>query len=190
MSEFRPRQDGGRSDRFDRGGRDPERQPERNDLSNRSAGGSAPGPNAKRDLHYKTTEDVLLDVERLKRGNRKLGNWTLAQACWHLNEIMKYLMAPGPHAETTREQLQAQARLEIMLTTGQMPRKRIEAPPAVVPPPTAGERDVNDFMKTLVVFMGHKNYATHRIFGKLSDEDMRKLNLVHCAHHFSHFIPA
>jgi hypothetical protein len=143
----------------------------------------------RRTLNYATVDDVIADVRRLRRGYAKAGRWSLAQACWHLNATTGFIMRPGPHPEPTPEQVAGRARLQAILDGGQLP-SGIQAPETVTPPADAPESAADDFVATLErvkTFPGP--FAPHRLFGRLSDDEARRLILLHAAHHLSHLVP-
>jgi hypothetical protein len=139
-------------------------------------------------LRFADADAVIADIHRLQAGCIKTGNWTLAQACWHLNFALRYFMSPGPHAEVpaTAENRQ---RLEAILSGGKIPGG-IQSPDQAVPPPTAGDADIEAFIATLARFKTFNGpFAPHRLFGKLTLEQGRKLALTHSAHHLSYLVP-
>ncbi len=75
-----------------------------------------------------------------------------------------------------------------MLSSGRLP-SGIEAPKPVLPPATAGEADIDAFLATVVKLDGELLPVEHRLFGGVTGDEIRKLQLIHCAHHFGHFRP-
>jgi hypothetical protein len=143
----------------------------------------------RRQLRLSTTDEVIAEIERLRKGCRATGNWNLAQVCWHLETATRFRLAPGPYPANTPEQTAARPKLEMILAGQQIP-KGIEAPQVAVPPPVVGDEAIDACIATLRRFEAAKGpFAPHRIFGNLSDAEMRRLNLVHCAHHLGHLVP-
>ncbi len=90
---------------------------------------------------------MVADVERLRRGYVRSGNWTLPQACWHLRTATERLAA-APITEPTPEMLARRPVLDAVLAGGPLPTG-LPAPDALVPPATAGEADVDAFLALL-----------------------------------------
>lgn len=41
--------------------------------------------NSRRTLDFKSEDDVIAEVSRLRQGYVQSGSWNLPQICWHLN---------------------------------------------------------------------------------------------------------
>jgi hypothetical protein len=143
----------------------------------------------RRKLRYDSAADVIGDIERLRAGAcDRCGNWTLAQACWHLNTAMSFQLQ-GHKTPDTPEQLAAKERVKQVLAIGMLP-SGVKAPDRITPPADVPDSAVDDFIATLRKFESFKGpFSTHRLFGNLADDEMRRLNLIHAAHHLSHFVP-
>ena len=144
----------------------------------------------RRDLSYANEDEVIADVEKLRRGHVRLGAWTFDQICWHLEQGVRYRMAPPPHPPNTPEQDARVGVLKQVLASGKLPGN-IVAPDPMVPPKDPGPHAVDSFLQSMREFKAFPGpIAPHRIFGKLRDEgDARRLNLIHCAHHLSYLVP-
>jgi hypothetical protein len=141
-------------------------------------------------LIFSSVDDVIADVQRLRRGSVKTGAWSLPQVCWHLEATTQLRMVPGPFPLDTPEQIARKAKLREIFATNKLPAG-IEAPPPAIPPSDAGESAIDALIATLKRWDAYTDpIAPHRIFGHLSDADIRKLNLIHCAHHLSHLVPS
>jgi hypothetical protein len=144
---------------------------------------------ARRDLSFNSEDEVIADVENLRRGYVRLGGWTFEQVCWHLDKAVRYRMEPGPHPPTTPEQAARAGVLKQVLDSGKLPNT-IDAPDPMVPPANPGPEAVDSLIQALRDIKNFKGeIAPHRIFGKLPNADARRLNLIHCAHHLSYLIP-
>jgi hypothetical protein len=140
-------------------------------------------------LQYASEDEIVADVEELRRGYTQAGNWSLAQVCWHLTKSLQSRMAPGPFPPTTPEQEARQVTLRETLASGKLP-SGIQAPEAMTPPTNASDDAIDAFLATLAQFENFRGpIAPHRLFGHLSDADARELNRIHCAHHLSHLAP-
>ena len=98
-------------------------------------------------------------------------------------------MVPGPFPPDTPEQVARKSKLREILASGKLP-SGIEAPAPAIPPSDADESAIDMLTATLKRFDNYTEpMAPHRLFGHLSDADLRKLNLIHCAHHLSYLVP-
>jgi hypothetical protein len=143
----------------------------------------------RRQLQFHSYDDIVRDIQNLRKGYSQGGNWSLSQICWHLNATMMYLTQPLPHPAAAPVTPEAREKLRYMLENKKLPFA-IQAPERVVPAATCGEEEIDRFIATLdrlKTFSGP--YAPHRIFGQLSDDEGRELSLLHCAHHFSFLAP-
>ena len=152
-------------------------------------GGGSSGGTRRAGLRYSSEDDVVADVNRLRRGYTQAGAWSLPQICCHLDKSMQYRMRPGPHEPTTPEQAARHDQLRQILASGRLPDGQT-APDFMTPPTDCGDDAIDAFLARLEQF---KNFpgpiAPHRLFGQLSDADARTINLIHCAHHLSYLTP-
>ncbi len=142
----------------------------------------------RQNLRYADADALLADVRHLQQGWAKAGNWSLAQACYHLNFAATYFMSPGPHPEVSVTPENRQ-RMETILATGKIP-DGIKSPDQALPPASAGDADIEAFAQTIQRFKTFDGtFAPHRLFGKLSLDQGRKHVLIHSAHHLSYLVP-
>lgn len=142
-------------------------------------------------LRFKSPDEVIADVSALRNGHQQAGNWNLAQMCRHLNTAMNRLMEPedanSPAPPSTPELRQ---RVENILQSGKIP-SGLQAPQRAVPPAICGDEEVDAFLATLGRFTAFAGpFSSHPRFGKLPDDEMRQLALIHCAHHLSYLTPS
>ncbi len=143
----------------------------------------------RRILRFSSPDDVIDDVKLLRAGCSKVGRWSLEQTCWHLNTVITNLMRPGPHPANTPQQNAAGARLEIILASESI-KAGMPAPEKAVPPGDCGREAIDQFIETTQRWKSFGGpYAPHPLFGNLSNDEMRRLHLIHCAHHLSHLVP-
>jgi hypothetical protein len=133
---------------------------------------------------------VIADVQRLRRGYKRVGAWSLPQMAWHLNQAVLARMKPGPHAADTPEQTARRPLLQhVLMMNGYLP-DGISAPDPMVPPADAPESAVDDLIASLKQLKAYRGeIAPHRLFGHIPDAEARKLNRIHCAHHLSYLTP-
>jgi hypothetical protein len=145
-------------------------------------------PIERRPLKYADFNAVKADVQKLRMmPHKQLGNWNLAQIASHLNKAFEFQLAT-PVAAANDEQRQFRPMLDKSLATGTLPTS-IKAPDTVLPPPAAGDPDIDALLKMLDRVASHNAPAQHRRFGPLSADEFRRLSLLHCAHHLSYLVP-
>ena len=136
-------------------------------------------------LSFSDEEAVIVEIQRLRKGNTRAGHWTLAQVCDHLERSIRSRMQPGPFPPNTPEQVARRAEFEQVLATGRIP-DGITAPDSMQPAPGCGDEAIDACIECLRQFRAFAGpVAPHRLFGHLSEADARRLNLIHCAHHLS-----
>lgn len=152
----------------------------------------------RRTLQLSDFDDVVADVDRLeKHGYTAVGKWNLAQCCGHLANWLTYPLDGYPQpAWPIRVILWglkhtiAPGQLRKVLETGTMPAGG-QTMPATVPAATADTAEMVQRLKTVIE--RHKVHPgpwhPSPLFGQLSAEDGRRLQLIHCAHHLSFLIP-
>lgn len=139
----------------------------------------------RRDIHFRTFDDIIEELSSLRRGSRATGNWNLNQTCRHLNIAFTNSMRPGPFPADSAEQKSMSARLDVILASGQLP-KGIKAPDVAIPPPDCDDREVDLLIRTIDSVKRFPGpFAPHRIFGTMSDQETKSLMLIHAAHHLS-----
>jgi hypothetical protein len=145
---------------------------------------------ARRQIRFHDEAEVIADVERLRKGYKQVGQWSLPQMAWHLNQAVLSRMTPGPHPADTSEQVARKPMLQHVLSMhGYLP-DGISAPDSLIPPRDTAESAVDDLIESLRRLKSFPGpIAPHRLFGQIPDADARKLNLIHCAHHLSYLIP-
>jgi hypothetical protein len=142
----------------------------------------------RRKLKFACTEEAAAEAERLRKGYRKLGEWSLPQMCRHLALAIRYSMQPAPERKDTQT-LAQWLLLKIILLfkripSGQANSKRITPPDEV---PDSAIDEFKDAMKEMDEFKGE--FSPHPRLGKIKHKDYVKLHLIHCAHHFGFLIP-
>jgi hypothetical protein len=150
----------------------------------------APKPPRRRVLQFNSEDEVIGEVKRLRQnGCEPAGRWSLAQACWHLDRATQARMRPGPFPPNTPEQDARAAMFAEILRNGALP-DGIQAPDEMTPPDACADDAIDGFLATVERFKAFPGpIAPHRLFGKLSDADARRLNLIHYAHHLSYQVP-
>lgn len=144
-------------------------------------------------LKLSSEDDAVAELERLRRGHRMAGNWTLEQIAWHLAGVMEMCFATPitPDARATPEQLERQNRFFGMLFRDKpMATGELTAPPPFMPPEKCEAAEVD---RLIAAMRRLKTYAEPMIvmgpMGPASIENCRRAHLVHASHHLSHLIP-
>lgn len=143
----------------------------------------------RRQLSFNSAADVKADVQQLRKGYKRLGNWNLRQICRHLTVSTTNTLKPatGP---ATPEQAAVRPILEKVLSTGKIPTG-LQAPAPAQPPEDCTDADVDAFLATLDQFENYNEpTAHHPRFGPLNQSEYKKIVLAHMAHHLSHLIPS
>ena len=144
----------------------------------------------RRPLSFSGPRDVADEVTRLRAGPyERCGQWSLNQVCRHLDGSLTFAMRPGPHPANTPQQDANRPMFDRVLASGRLP-SGIGSPPAFVPPEDADESAVDALLDTLRRFDEFPGpFGPHRLFGNLTRDEMRRLAMIHCAHHLSHLVP-
>ncbi len=143
----------------------------------------------RRQLQFANEEDVIADIERLRRGCERAGQWTLPQVCWHLSKSAEFSMRAGPFPEPTPEQIARRPVLDQVLGGAPLP-SGLTALEAFQPPVDCSESEIDRLQEVMKAAKSYPGpFAPHRLFGPLTPDEARKLRLAHCAHHLSHLIP-
>jgi hypothetical protein len=143
----------------------------------------------RRTVRYSAPADVLADVDRLRRGGyRKVGQWTLPQACHHLATVISGNLTPPPNDDPpTPEQLAMKAKFFGMVQGG-MPEG---IPSGATTPPQACDDTSIDALAA--AFAALDAYPHARLMvgrcGPVPTDEVRQLHLHHCAHHLSFLEP-
>jgi len=142
-----------------------------------------------RALDFVDEEACVAEVERLRKGWRNGGEWSLGQACWHLAYPVKRSLKEPGDKEPTGAQRNAQEFLERVIVEGWP--AGLKAMEEMQPAADAGEWAVDEFveaMRGLSDFRGEKMDAF--LFGPVLTWKYRRFVLVHAAHHLGFFEPA
>ena len=142
-----------------------------------------------RQVTYADESACVADVEKLARGHRSGGAWTLAQACHHLNyPIERTLGNPEPTGEPTERQKKMQGFIDQVIAGG-FPAGT-NAPGEMAPPADAGPSAVDALITSLRRLQGKKSKRVDAfLFGPVETEKLRRFMLAHAAHHLSFFEP-
>ena len=146
-------------------------------------------PARREGLRFRTEDDAIAEVIRLRRGYAQAGSWSLPQTCSHLTKAVFARMQPGPFPPDTDEQKARRPIADQTLATGKLP-DGLQAPEAFQPSANCSDAAIDEFVAAMEKFKAYRDpIAPHRLFGQLPDAEARTLNLIHCAHHLSYLSP-
>lgn len=152
----------------------------------------------RRELKFSDLDDVVRDVENLReKGYYKAGTWDLAQVCGHVNDFVVYALDGYPRSGIIIGSLLTLIRvtagkriLRRTLQAGSMPAGKPTMPQSVHPPGENVDAAVNKLKETVHRFKNHQGELhSSPVFGRLSTDECKRLNLIHAAHHLSFLIP-
>src|SRR5437870_2842931 len=103
----------------------------------------------RRNLRYKTAEEVIDDIESLQANpHDRCGQWSLSQACYHLDKATRRALQLIPHTPNTPEQEDRAKNLTGVLHSGKLPQG-VKGPDDIMPGPEVGEDAIASFLSTL-----------------------------------------
>jgi hypothetical protein len=143
----------------------------------------------RRRVTYHTFDEMLVDIERLKRdGYQRVGNWDLPYICCHLADSIErsmdgYTVPPRPM------RIAAPIVLLIVLWMGRMPAG-VKVDARALP---SGSHDLNEqfdrLCYTIVQYQAHRGELhPHPFFGRIARAKFDRLHLIHAAHHLSFLV--
>lgn len=151
----------------------------------------------RRPLRFHDLNEVVRDAEALlANGYEKAGTWDLAQVTGHLANWLTYPVAGFP-----RSPLVFRLILRVMRAVGgrRMLEKFLrEGMPAGKPtlresiPPPGGDpaAAVGRLREAVAAFEAHEGeYLPSPLFGRLTRDESRRVQLGHAAHHLSFLVP-
>lgn len=151
----------------------------------------------RRKLTFAALNDAVADAENLLAvGYEKAGNWDLAQVCGHLSEWLRFPIDGFPKMPLLLRPVFWLFRITIgrakrlKYTAEGMPAGKPTVPQTV---PAAGGSDaaaVAKLKETAERFEAHAG-AIHPspLFGPMTKDEARELQLRHLAHHLSFLVP-
>lgn len=150
----------------------------------------------RRELRFESLEDLLVDARQLhERGYRRLGNWSLGQACNHLARPMHFGIDgfPGKPPLLLRLVLPVTIRpfkakfLRQGFPAG-LPLKGKFAS-AMIPEPVADDEGLRQLREGIDRVERTPPTQPSPVFGPMSPEDWRQFHLRHAELHLSFLVP-
>ena len=146
----------------------------------------------RRSLRFHSFDEIVPDVERLVDGHSTVGNWSLAQICRHLADVLR-LTVDLPAGAVSTDPAQAGELADAKrraFESGQIP-EGMAGPPSLIPPDgldlIAEERGLREAIVHYAASPGPA--IDHPFFGPLTKEEWDQAHLIHCAHHLSFAVP-
>jgi Protein of unknown function (DUF1569) len=152
----------------------------------------------RRQLKFDTLADAVRDAETLlANGYDAVGKWTLAQCCGHLANWMSYPIDGFPKiplviqpAFWVLRKTIGRSKYETYVREQSFPAGKPTIPQSI-PAPGGDDREAVAKLRAAV-----ERYEAHTgpihpspLFGPLTKDEARKIQLVHCAHHLSFLVP-
>jgi hypothetical protein len=146
----------------------------------------------RRTLRFESIDEIMREVERLRRGCTTVGAWSLAQICGHLAATIRgTLEAPAPDlGSPPPPTLMSPEKRDEIFASGAIP-EGLPLPPHLESFQPASEQEEADRLRAaLDAFRASPGpVAVHRFFGKLTKDQWARLHCIHCAHHLSFATP-
>lgn len=144
----------------------------------------------KRRLNFANEDEMLVDLARLRKGYRKLGNWTLPMTSRHLAIVIERSLMPPASPTPTPEQAARKAAFVDVLLKTRRPPAGFTPPPDIMPTPECDDAEIARLEEACrrlkayphaLVLMGP--------FGPVPIDEFREITLMHSAHHLALLIP-
>ena len=145
----------------------------------------------RRRLDFQRLDDVMPEVDRLLKGYRATGRWSLGQICKHLAGMMH--SSVDGFAQTApwvvRATVGPLAKRHV-LRTGRMP-EGIKLPKAAQPRPDLDARAEAEALRATIQQFARMAgpLKPHPFFGKLTVDEWTRLHAIHAAHHLGFLVP-
>ena len=144
----------------------------------------------RRTLHFHGLDEVMPDVERLRKGHSTVGNWSLPQICRHLAITLRRVVdLPASTPQDPSKWVSEEQKRQV-LQSGVLPTN-IPGPPEIMPTETAGESEEAEGLRQAIAHYQASSgpVIAHRVFGPLTKAEWDRLQLIHLAHHLSFAVP-
>ena len=145
----------------------------------------------RRKLEFATLDEVIPEVDRLLRGHRTLGNWSLGQICNHLaDSIVMSIEGPPIKAPWVVRKTVGPILLARILKTGRFPNG-IKLPRKYEPRPGVDARAEAEALRaaTRLLAMHGGPMADHPLAGPLPRASWERFLCIHSAHHLGFVVP-
>ncbi|MDB5350765.1 MAG: hypothetical protein JWN86_2012 [Planctomycetota bacterium] len=148
----------------------------------------------RRQLAYKSLDDVMPDVDRLLQGHETVKNWSLGQICNHLATSMRLTVEGTPIRAfkfwLIRHTVGRLARRHVFKTRGMGENFSVPNPILDPKPGLDARAEAEALRSTIRLFLAAEGpFRIHPAFGEMSVEEWRQFHAIHCAHHLSFAVP-
>jgi len=148
----------------------------------------------RRKLRFDTWEEVTAELDRLLAsgyGHASHGRLSLGQISVHLAKVLDATMDGFPYLLPLPIRMVLRLWLLPRMLRHQPLSFKATAPAALAPPATCNdEQGVTELKAAIARFDAHNGkYQPHIVFGKLTRQDCKHLQLWHCEHHLSFLAP-
>lgn len=153
----------------------------------------------RRELQFASLEEAVADARKLlASGYARAGNWNLAQVSLHLADWLRYPVEGYPRSPLAIRMMLAVMRvalgrrmLQKYLSSRSFPAGKPTMPATVHP---AGEKTDAEAVEVLARAVErfqrhHGPWHDSPLFGRMSGDEHRAMQLVHCAHHLGFLSP-
>jgi hypothetical protein len=145
----------------------------------------------RRELDFKSVNDIMPEVDRLLKGYEKAGQWSLGQMCNHLTKSVVYSVEGGDISVPwfVRTFIAPLAKRHI-LKTRRMP-SGIKGAPEAEPKSGLDDRAEAEALRAALAHyaMVTEPLFAHPVFGKLPRKDWDSFHCIHAAHHLGFALP-
>lgn len=142
----------------------------------------------RRPLVFRDLLAVPPDVDRLIRGHRTVGNWSLGQILNHLSSSIQYTLSgfPGRHAPRLVQLTVGRTVRAVMFTTGRVARG-VPLPAEYLPRPDLDvAREATSLNHAIAAVLQPAGpLHPHPLLGRLTHAQWLRFHAIHCAHHLS-----
>ena len=146
---------------------------------------------SRRQLDFRNWHELLADVDGLRGGYDRLGNWDLSQIVDHVGEGLRTATRGNDHrANWIIRKLLGPLILKRILRKRRM-KAGIKVPQWWLPGPTHDESAAVNQLRSDIAAFDAMTAAPcpHPFFGPLTKQQWNDLVLIHAAHHLSFLIP-
>ena len=144
----------------------------------------------RRELRFTSFDDVMPDVERLLRGHRTVGHWSLGQILRHLAKVLRRVVdLPATTPFDTSLWVSEEKKREV-LGSGLIP-EGLPAPAEVVSEESFDPAEQAEELRRAIAHFKASSgpVIPHRFLGPLTKAEWDQIQLAHLAHHLSFAVP-